>query len=82
MNPGSTHLARWIRIWIEKYTTGSELKSSCERGYSVLAQSGSKDSALHGRMYAVHFTARPTCKFCMPSFRGGGGGFLRVLGTY
>ena len=34
MNPDSTHLARWIRIWIEKYTTGSELKSSCERGLS------------------------------------------------
>ena len=28
MNPGSTHLDRWIQIWIEKYATGSELKSS------------------------------------------------------
>ena len=34
MNPDSTHLSMWIRIWIEKYATGSELKSSCERGYS------------------------------------------------
>ena len=32
MNPDSTHLERWIQIWIEKYATGSELKSSCERG--------------------------------------------------
>ena len=32
MNPDSTHLERWIRIWIEKYATGSKLKSSCEQG--------------------------------------------------
>ena len=35
----------------------------------VLAQSGLRDSALHelyGCMYAVHFTARPTC---MPSLK-------------
>ena len=32
MNPDSTHLERWIRIWIEKYATGSELKSSREWG--------------------------------------------------
>ena len=38
----------------------------------VLAQSGLRDSALHelyGCMYAVHFTMRPTCKFCMPSLK-------------
>ena len=28
--PDSTHLERWI----EKYATGSDLKSSCDRGYS------------------------------------------------
>ena len=36
MNPDSTHLERWIRIWIEKYATGSELKSSCENGAYIL----------------------------------------------
>ena len=36
----------------------------------VLAWTGLRDSALHelyGCMYAVQFTARPTCKFYMPS---------------
>ena len=36
----------------------------------VLAESGLRDSGLHelyGCMYAVYFTTRPTCKFCMPS---------------
>ena len=35
MNPDLTHLERWIRIWIEKYATGSELKSSCEGGLLI-----------------------------------------------
>ena len=34
IDPDSTHLERWIQIWIEKYANGSELKSSCERGYT------------------------------------------------
>ena len=36
MNTDSTHLEWWIQIWIEKYATGSELKSSCERGLVII----------------------------------------------
>ena len=66
MNP-STHLLRWIRIWIEKCATGSELKSSCERGFQSaigvslianqkpyrIATCSDHPSPTHSRMMAV-----------------------------
>ena len=50
MNPDSTHFLRWIRIWIEKCATGSELKSSCERGFQ---------SAIDVSLIAIPDNSRP-----------------------